>query len=86
MNERKKILAINGSYRDGGVTDLAVEEVLDYLRSLDADVEHIKLRDHPIEFCMNCRQCMQQPGDAPGQCVLNDGMAELVEKIEAADA
>ena len=86
MNERKKILAINGSYRDGGGTVQAVEEVLDYLRSLDADVEHIKLREHPIEFCMNCRQCMQQPGDAPGQCVLSDGMAELVEKIEAADA
>jgi multimeric flavodoxin WrbA len=28
---------------------------------------------------------MQQPGDAPGECVIDDGMAELVEKIERAD-
>jgi multimeric flavodoxin WrbA len=29
---------------------------------------------------------MQQPGDAPGKCVHKDGMAELVRKIEEADA
>ena len=85
MNEQRKILAINGSYRAGGVTDQAVSDVLDDLKALDVDVEHIKLRDYPIEFCMNCRECMQQPGDAPGRCVLNDGMAELVQKIENAD-
>lgn len=28
---------------------------------------------------------MQQPGDAPGQCVHDDGMAALIQKIEAAD-
>lgn len=86
MNKQRKILAISGSYRAGGVTDQAVSGVLDDLKTLDVDVEHIKLRDHPIEFCMNCRECMQQPGDAPGRCVLNDGMAELVQKIEDADA
>jgi len=85
MNEKRRILAINGSYRDGGVTDQAVIDVLDNLQAMDADVEHIKLRDYPIEFCLNCRQCMQQPGDAPGRCVHNDAMAELVQKIENAD-
>lgn len=85
MNGKRKILAINGSYRDGGVTDQAVAGVLEILQATDADVEHIKLRDYPIEFCRNCRECMQQPGDAPGRCVLNDGMAELIQKIEDAD-
>ena len=85
MNEKRKILAINGSYRDGGVTDQAVTGVLENLLAMDADVEHIKLREWPIEFCLNCRECMQQTGDAPGRCVLNDGMAELVQKIEDAD-
>ncbi len=28
---------------------------------------------------------MQTPGDAPGRCVQNDGMAQLVKKIEDAD-
>ena len=85
MNKKRKILAINGSYRDGGVTDQAVDGVLAELQAMDAEVEHVKLRDHPIEFCLNCRECMQQPGNAPGRCVLNDGMAELVHKIEDAD-
>jgi len=85
MTEKKKILAINGSYRDGGATDQAVGAILNDLQAMDADVEHIRLRDHPIEFCLNCRECMQQPGEAPGQCVLHDGMAELVQKIEGAD-
>ena len=86
MNEKRRVLAINGSYRDGGVTDQTVTRVIDKLESLGAEVEHIRLRDFPIGFCRNCRQCMQQPGDAPGKCVLRDNMAELVGKIEAADA
>ena len=86
MNGKQKILAINGSYRDGGVTDQAVASVLENLAATGAETEHIKLREFPIEFCRNCRQCMQQPGDDPGKCVLHDRMAELIGKIEAADA
>jgi multimeric flavodoxin WrbA len=85
MSKNTRVLAINGSYRDGGITDQSVEKIGECLQSLGAEVEHIRLRDYPIEFCLNCRQCMQQPGDAPGRCVHNDRMAELVEKIEAAD-
>ena len=86
MNRKRKVLAINGSYRDGGVTDKAVASVIENLEALGAEVEHVKLREFPIGFCRNCRLCMQQPGDAPGKCALNDGMAELITKIEAADA
>ena len=81
----KRILAINGSYRDDGITDQAVDEILDEAGQLGAEVEHIRLRDYPIEFCYNCRHCMQQPGATPGACVHNDGMADLVDKIEQAD-
>ena len=86
MNEKKRILAINGSYRDGGITDQAVEELLAKLEAMGAAVDHVRLREYPIEFCRNCRQCMQQPGDAPGRCVHEDGMAALIDKIEAADS
>lgn len=85
MHDKRRILAINGSYRNGGITDQTVAGVLEELQAMDVEVEHVRLRDHPIEFCLNCRECMQQPGDAPGRCVLNDGMAELVKKIEEAD-
>lgn len=85
MNETRKILAINGSYRAGGITDQVVNRILEDFEAQEIAVEHIKLRDYPIEFCKNCRECMQQPGDAPGRCVLDDGMAKLVEKIDDAD-
>lgn len=81
----KKILAINGSYRDDGITDQAVEAFVRTLKSTGAEIEVVQLRDYPIEFCLNCRECTQQPGNTPGQCVQHDGMGELVNKIEQAD-
>ncbi|HID49505.1 MAG TPA: flavodoxin family protein, partial [Chromatiales bacterium] len=81
-----RILAINGSYRDDGITDQSVTILTDTLKKAGADVEIILLRGYPIEFCLNCRECTQQPGEAPGQCVQHDGMQALVNKIEAADA
>lgn len=79
------ILAINGSYRAGGVTDQVVEVMSRSLEESGAEVETIFLRDYPIEFCLNCRVCTQQPGEAPGKCVLQDGMTGLIEKIERSD-
>lgn len=80
-----KILAINGSYRDDGITDQAVELMTQAISTLGADVEVILLREYPIEFCLNCRECTQNSGNALGKCVQHDGMEELVSKIEQAD-
>lgn len=81
-----RILAIDGSYRDGGITDQAVAATTEAARENGATVTCVYLRRYPIEFCLNCRECCQQAGEAPGQCVQHDGMAELVEQVEAADA
>lgn len=80
-----KILAINGSYRLGGIIDQAVSAAIESARAAGAEVEYITLRDYPIEFCLNCRACMQKPSEEPDRCVIHDGMAELIAKIEAAD-
>lgn len=85
MNAQRRILAINGSYRDRGITDQAVASLMTDLTARNVEVEEIRLREFPIEFCLNCRECMQQAGEAPGHCVHDDGMTGLVEKIEAAD-
>jgi multimeric flavodoxin WrbA len=76
------ILAINGSYRKGGVTDQVVAAMSEALRAAGADVEIIFLREYPIDFCINCRECTLQPGNAPGVCVRKDGMQEIINKIE----
>jgi multimeric flavodoxin WrbA len=80
------ILAINGSYRANGITDQAVEAATQAAKNAGAEVEIVLLRDYPIEFCVNCRKCCQAPGEEPGECALDDGMRELIKKIEQADA
>lgn len=86
MENSNKILVINGSYRDDGITDQAIDVVVQTLIEQDYEVESVLLREYPIEFCLNCRQCMQLPGDVPGDCVLQDQMHLLVDKIEHASA
>ncbi|MBW1750078.1 MAG: flavodoxin family protein [Deltaproteobacteria bacterium] len=81
-----KILVINGSYRDNGITDQVIKIMVEALKTDGAEVEIILLRDYPIEFCLNCRECTQQPGNMPGECVQHDGMQELVNKIEESDS
>ena len=80
-----RVLAINGSYRDDGITDQTVEAMVRAVEADGAEVEIILLREHPVEFCLNCRECTQQPGNAPAECVQHDGMQELINKIEWAD-
>ncbi len=80
-----KILAINGSYRENGFTDQTVEALAQAVVAAGAEIETLLLRNYPIEFCLNCRACTQQPGAAPGECAHHDGMRELIEKIEQAD-
>lgn len=80
------ILVINGSYRDDGITDQAIKLLTIALQSLGAEVEIALLRECHIEFCLNCRECCQQSGESPGQCVHNDGMAKIIHQIEKADA
>ncbi len=80
-----KVLAFNGSYRDDGITDQAVEKLAQVLESVGAEVEIILLREYPIKFCLNCRECTQQTGDSPGKCIQHDDMEELINKIERAD-
>ena len=81
-----KLLAIAGSYRDGGTIDQALAVAREAALKMGAEMEIIQLRDFPIAFCRNCRECTQSPGESPGACVQDDGMRELIEKIEAADS
>ena len=81
-----KVLIINASYRNGGITDQAMDVMKEFLISQNLEVEEIRLRDHPIEFCLNCRECTQEEGESPGKCVIDDNMKDIVEKIEDSKA
>lgn len=81
----KHILAINGSYRENGIIDQAIDAAAQSAKNAGASFEVVHLRDFPIEFCVNCRKCAEMPGTEPGVCIHHDRMQELVEQIEAAD-
>lgn len=81
----KKIIAITGSYRRGGVTDQAVAEVLEGARGAGAETEVINLLDRKIEFCNNCRSCCLEPGEKRGACVMEDDMETILAAVDAAD-
>ncbi len=81
----RKIIGIVGSYRAGGVHDQAVMEVLAGAAEAGAETRRVFLPEVTINFCTNCRACMQEPGDAPGRCVFDDAMSELLEACLRAD-
>lgn len=82
----KKIVAIIGTYRKGGITDQAVDAILEAARQKGAEAEKIYLTEKCINFCSNCRVCTEDdPQKKRGRCILNDDMAQLLDKIDAAD-
>ena len=82
----KKIVAIVGSYRKGGTIDTAVESILAGARERGAKTHTFYLTDQHIEFCTNCRTCVQTPGPERGKCSQKDDMEQILTEIEAADA
>lgn len=81
-----RVVAILGSYRRGGVTDQAVDAVLEGARERGAQTEKIYLIEQRIEFCKNCRSCSQQQGLTRGQCVHQDDMESVLDKVDDANA
>jgi multimeric flavodoxin WrbA len=86
MNDKTKVTAIVGTYRKGGVIDTAVDEILDSAREAGAEVNKVYLADKNIEFCHNCRSCMQQAGHCRGECPISDDMKEFLNELEMADS
>lgn len=82
----KKVVAVLGSYRKGGTLDAAVEAILEGARAKRAATNKIYLTDKRIEFCINCRQCTQEPGPERGKCRQKDDLEAILCEIEAADA
>jgi len=81
----KRILGIVGSYRKNGIIDCLVTETLSSAEALGATSKKIYLSDAHIEFCKNCRQCTQEPGIAPGQCIHSDDFNAILGEWKECD-
>ncbi|MCP5155835.1 MAG: flavodoxin family protein [Ectothiorhodospiraceae bacterium] len=82
----RHVVGIVGSYRVDGVVDTAVGVLLARAREAGATTRRIRLIERRIEFCTNCRSCMQTPGPSRGACVLVDDLDSTLAEIDSADA
>jgi multimeric flavodoxin WrbA len=81
-----KLMAIIGSPRRGGNTDVLADKVIEgYLSKTPAAVEKIFVTDKHIDYCTGCLSCTFPP---PGtkKCTIKDDMDDILMKLPAADA
>ncbi|MCW4034951.1 MAG: flavodoxin family protein [Candidatus Bathyarchaeota archaeon] len=76
-----KVLALVGSPRKGGNTDILVNQVLEGAQTKGYTTDKLYLYDYTISLCVDCRQCKK--GDRV--CCLNDEMELIYSKMEEAD-
>lgn len=77
----KKVLILSGSPRKGGNSDLLCDEFMRGAVESGNQVEKIFLRDKKVTPCNACYFC-QKSG---GKCAIQDDMAEILDKMQAAD-
>ncbi|MHB8170438.1 MAG: flavodoxin family protein [Thermincolia bacterium] len=77
---RPKILAIVGSFRKGGNTDIIIDRVLAGAGSKGARTEKVYVDDLRFGSCQGCYQCKLE-----GICQQSDDVLKIRNKIEEAD-
>lgn len=78
---RSTILAINGSERAGGNTDLAVAYAGRVIARRGGELKTIALREHRIAPCSPCGDC----NNRLTPCALDDDTPALIERMREAD-
>ena len=74
---KKKNLAIQGSFRNNGITSTMLNYAVEESKKAGYDVEYIRLHDHRIEYCKGSRKCFDS-----GECVFkNDDMMQPLSSI-----
>lgn len=76
-----RILAVNGSPRKSGNTQVLLEAVLEGIRTAGShEIEVVRLNDLLFRACQNCGGCTKK-----GACILGDDMTPLYDKLLVAD-
>lgn len=78
---RKKVFILSGSPRKKGNSDLLCDEFMRGAQDGGHDVEKIFIRDKKIGYCTACYYCKNHAG----VCSIHDDMAEILDKMLAAD-
>lgn len=78
-----RVLAVLGSPRKGGNTEVLVDEILRGARAKGYVTERLRLYDYEILPCLDCRGCKREASGYT--CSLSDGMGKIYATLERAD-
>ncbi len=78
-----KVIAINGSPKKNGNTNLLLNKVLDELKKEGIDTEIIQLGGKNIHGCTACQNCKKNKNK---KCAINDVFNDIFQKTIDADA
>jgi len=76
-------VAVNGSPRKGGNTELLLNEVLEQLRAGGWETEIVKVGGTDIRGCIACHKCFESQDN---KCALKDDFNDIYAKMLKADA
>lgn len=77
-----KVLAINGSPRKKGNTQILLDAALDEFRGAGAEAETISMAEYNVKPCTGCERCYQKLWDCP----IGDDAVKVLKKMAYADA
>ena len=77
VNKKIRVLAIHGSPRKGGNTDILLDRILDGASDAGAGVSHIRTAGLKISPCVGCGGCEKK-----GRCVIDDAMQDIYPLLE----
>lgn len=78
-----KVLAINGSPRKGGNTELLIKKAFEPLHAEGIETELVRIGGKKIRGCTACGKCMELQN---GTCIiLDDPINEIIQKMIEAD-
>lgn len=78
-----KVLALNGSPRKGGNTEILIRKVFEPLETAGIETELVQIGGKAIRGCIACRKCFDMKN---GTCIIaKDPINEIIQKMIAAD-
>ena len=80
MENKLKVLMLNGSPRKDGNTSIALREMEKVFQENGVEVETVQVGNKAIRGCVACNSCAEK-----GKCVFDDAVNELAPKFEEAD-
>ncbi len=80
MEDKMKLLLLNGSPHERGCTATALDEVARTLREEGVESETFWIGNKPVAGCIACGAC-----HAAGKCAFSDGVNEIVSRLDEFD-